>query len=287
MTAADVSILDRILAAKFEEVEARKAALSPQDAARRAEAAGSDPSVGPPRSLYRALRETPSVGVIAEVKRRSPSKGVLAPIENPAALAEAYVRGGAAAVSVLTDGPFFGGSGEDLVRVRAAVPVPVLRKDFIVDEYQIDEARMWGADAVLLIAAALDDDAMGRLLAKTRSLGMDALVEVHTKKELQRALALGARVVGVNNRDLRTFQTSLDVTLHLSPLVPSDTVLVSESGIRDRDDVAVLARAGADGILVGESFVTSADPEVATARLADVPRGGLRRESGVGVVTPP
>lgn len=264
-------ILERILSAKREEVVERKRRVPPAVMRQRAEAAASGDTPGAPRGLLHGLVRDDAVSVIAEVKRRSPSKGPLRDYVDAAQLARAYEQGGAAAVSVLTDEPFFGGHFDDLQVVRAAVTLPVLRKDFLIDAYQVDEARAWGADGVLLIAAALDDARLRDLLAQTRQLGMDALVEVHTEGELERALHVGARLIGVNNRDLRTFETTLDVTLRLARHIPSGTVLVSESGIGTRDDVTGLAEAGVDAILVGETFVRSADPQAAVTALAGVP----------------
>lgn len=264
-------ILDRILSAKREEVAERIRHVPPAVMRQRAETASSVDTPGAPRGLLHGLVRDDAVSVIAEVKRRSPSKGLLRDYVDAAELARAYEQGGAAAVSVLTDEPFFGGHAEDLQVVRAAVSLPVLRKDFLIDAYQVDEARAWGADGVLLIVAALDDARLGDLLAQTRQLGMDALVEVHTEEELERALHVGARLIGVNNRDLRTFETTLDVTLRLARYIPPETVLVSESGIGTRDDVTSLAEAGVDAVLVGESFVRSAAPQAAVTALTSVP----------------
>lgn len=272
------TILDRILVAKEEEVASDERIVSRDVMRRRADEAAKAGPADAARGLAARLSSSDTVAVIAEVKRKSPSKGRLAERIDAPALASAYARGGAGAVSVLTDEPFFGGGAEDLQTVRAAVPLPVLRKDFIIDEYQIDEAKVWGADAVLLIVAALDDARLTELLGRADELALDALVEVHTEEELGRALQAGARLVGVNNRDLRTFETTLDVSLRLAEHVPPDVVLVSESGIRSRHDVVTLAAAGFDGILVGESFVKSSDPEAAVARLAGVPGRNLRTD---------
>lgn len=266
-------ILERILAAKREEV-AHRQQLLPLKALITAGRAGA-----PPRGFARALGAAGTVGVIAEVKRRSPSKGPLREDLDPAAMVRAYQRGGAACVSVLTDEPFFGGSRDDLQEARAAVSLPVLRKDFIIDPYQVYEAWAWGADALLLIVAALNARQLVELLALTEELGMDALVEVHTAAELETALAAGARLVGINNRDLRTFVTRLGVSLDLASQVPPEVLLVSESGIQDRSDVERLATAGVDAILVGETFVKSPDPSEAVAKLAGVAR---RSRAGVG-----
>lgn len=270
------TILDRILAAKEQEVAARQRTVSRNVMRRRADEAATTGTSDASPGLARRLSSSDTVAIIAEVKRKSPSKGRLAESVDAPSLATAYARGGAGGVSVLTDERFFGGSAEDLQAVRTAVSLPVLRKDFIIDAYQIDEAKAWGADAVLLIAAALDDARLTELLQRADDLALDALVEVHTKEELGRALHAGVRLLGVNNRDLRTFETTLDVSLRLAEHVPPDVVLVSESGIRSRDDVVTLAAAGFDGILVGESFVKSPDPEAAVALLADVPVRNLR-----------
>ena len=259
-------ILERILAAKREEVARRRQAtpLAALVDAAKAQA--------PARGFRQALARPGPVRIIAEVKRRSPSKGALREDLDPAALARAYHMGGADAVSVLTDEPFFGGSAADLEAARAAVPLPVLRKDFIIDPYQVYEARAWGADAVLLIAAALREDQLRELLTLAGELGMDALVEVHTAGELEMALATGAQLIGINNRDLRTFITRLEVTLELAAKIPPGPVVVSESGIQSRADVERLAAAGVHAILVGESLVKSPDPLQAVAGLAGVPR---------------
>jgi len=211
-----------------------------------------------PRDLAVALR-APGVSLIAEVKRASPSKGLLRADLDAAALARTYEESGASAVSVLTDRRFFGGGLDDLRAVRQSVTLPLLRKDFVLDPYQVYEARAAGADAVLLIVAALSDDSLDALYRLVRELGMTALVEVHGEAELQRALEIEPRVVGVNNRDLRTFEVSLETTARLRPLVPDDVVLVSESGVHTRADVERLAAIGADAMLVGESLVRAAD----------------------------
>lgn len=236
-----------------------------------------------PRGLAGALGAGGTVRLLAEVKHKSPSKGVLRQKFDPVSLARMYAQAGADAISVLTDEPFFGGSLDHLRAVRQAVALPVLRKDFIVDAYQVVEARAAGADALLLIAAALDDEALSRLLAVTRDWGMDALVEVHTEDELERALASGAELIGINNRDLRTFDTSLDVTLRLAARVPAHVTLVSESGIRSRADVALVAQSGVHAVLVGERLVTDVDPLAAARGLVGVP---LPPERGVKAVAP-
>ncbi|MDQ3146692.1 MAG: indole-3-glycerol phosphate synthase TrpC, partial [Actinomycetota bacterium] len=207
------------------------------------------------------------VALIAEVKRRSPSRGDLAPGLVAGELARAYEAGGAACLSVLTDEPSFGGSAADLAEARGACALPVLRKDFTVDERDVADARIMGADAVLLIVAALDAAELAAFTALAGELGMTALVEVHGEGELDRALVAGATVVGVNARDLTTFTVDRTLAERLAPAIPEGVVRVAESGIRDRDDVARLAAAGFDAVLVGETLVTSARPSVAAAAL--------------------
>ncbi|HVV86006.1 MAG TPA: indole-3-glycerol phosphate synthase TrpC, partial [Kofleriaceae bacterium] len=218
--------------------------------------------VPPARSLARALRREPGqpARVLAEIKRASPSAGPIRPDADPVAIAHDYEAGGAAALSILTDRRYFDGDLRFLSRVRAAVELPLLRKDFLIDRYQVLEARAAGADAVLLIVGALDDALLAELHAFATQLGMDALVEVHDRAECERALAIGARLVGVNHRDLRTFTIDLGLTAALAPLVPAGTVLVAESGIRTPADVARVVEAGADAILVGESLMRAASP---------------------------
>ena len=215
-------------------------------------------SSAPPRPFAEALRGV-GMSVIAEIKRRSPSKGSLAEDLDPDSVARAYEAGGAACLSVLTDSEFFGGSPDDLRAARAACGLPVLRKDFTVDERDVIDARLMGADAVLLIVAALDDDELGRFLALSRSLRMAALVEVHDASELARALGAGADVVGVNQRDLHTFEVDRERADAMAAAIPSDVIRVAESGIASAADVARLTDAGYDAILVGESVVTAAD----------------------------
>lgn len=209
----------------------------------------------------------PGVAVIAEVKRCSPSKGALALIADPAGLAADYEAGGASVISVLTERRRFGGSLGDLDLVRARVSVPVLRKDFIVSSYQVWEARAHGADLVLLIVAALEQGALVSLLERTESLGMTPLVEVHDEAELDRALAAGARVVGVNARDLRTLQIDRSVFARLAPQIPDGVLKIAESGVRGPHDLLAYAAAGADAVLVGEGVVVGGDPRHAVAEL--------------------
>ena len=218
----------------------------------------------------RALAAQDRVNVIAECKRRSPSKGVLLTEYDPATIAAKYERGGAAAISVLTEPTFFDGSLEHLRAVRAAVSLPLLRKDFIVDEYQLLEARAAGADAILLIVAALDQAALARLQARAADMGLAALVEVHDEKELVRAIDAGARVVGVNNRNLRTLQVDVDASYRLAARIPRDVVAVSESGLQSRDDLERLSAAGYRAFLIGERFMTDPDPVAAIKALIGI-----------------
>jgi indole-3-glycerol phosphate synthase len=220
----------------------------------------------PPQDGYAALR-APGVGVIAEVKRASPSKGQLAEIPDPAELASEYAAGGARCVSVLTEQRWFGGSLADLTAVRAAVGVPVLRKDFVVSSYQVHEARAHGADLVLLIVAALEQNTLTGLLDRIESLGMTALVEVHDEEETDRALAAGAKVIGINARDLRTLEVDRSVFERIAPGLPNSVVKIAESGVRGPHDLIRYASAGADAVLVGEGLVTQKSPREAVAEL--------------------
>jgi indole-3-glycerol phosphate synthase len=239
-----------------------------------AELAAEARAAAPTRGFGEALRFSrshnsggPAIAIVAEVKRRSPSKGDIAPQLDPVAVARDYAAGGAACLSVLTDGPHFGGSREDLELARAAVSLPVLRKDFTVAAADVYDARIMGADAVLLIVALLADHELAELFGLAGDLGLDALVEVHDEAELARAAALGATLIGINNRNLRTFETDLAVTERLAPLAPYDTLLVAESGIAVPADAARLAAAGARAMLVGESLMRQADVEAATRAL--------------------
>ena len=266
------TFLTRILDHKRTEVE-RQAAKIPL-----AQLAAQLATAPAPRPFDAALRQPSRVALIAEVKKASPSKGVLIENFDPLALARTYAEHGAAAISVLTDVRFFQGSLKYLEGIRAhlgeALPVPLLRKDFIIDPYQVYEARAYGADALLLIVAALDDTRMAELLALTHSLGMQALVEVHDEAELERALAVGARIIGVNNRDLHSFVTTLDTTRRVAARLSAQQrpVLVSESGIFTREHVAQVRDWGADAILVGEALVKSADIGAHVRELAGVAR---------------
>jgi indole-3-glycerol phosphate synthase len=230
----------------------------------------------PTRDFAAALRpEGGTLGVVAEIKRRSPSKGELAPDLDPALVAKAYAAGGASCLSVLTDRPWFGGSVDDLLAARAACEIPALRKDFTIDEIQVYEARAIGADAILLIVAALPDDAHLRDLHELAvGLGLAVLVETHDDAEVERALAVGARIVGVNARNLGTFAEDLSIGERLAGRVPNDVVAIAESAIRSVDDAARMARAGFDGVLVGEMLVRSGDATAAVRSLAAIGRPG-------------
>ncbi|HEX6472416.1 MAG TPA: indole-3-glycerol phosphate synthase TrpC [Streptosporangiaceae bacterium] len=219
-----------------------------------------------PRGAMAALKGQ-GVSVIAEVKRSSPSKGALAAIADPAALASDYEAGGAAVISVLTERRRFGGDLADLAAVRATVDVPLLRKDFIVSSYQLWEARAHGADLALLIVAVLEQPALVSLVERAFSIGLTPLVEVHTEDEVERAVAAGAKVIGINARDLRTLKVDREVFGRLAPLIPKDIVKVAESGVRGPHDLLAYAASGADAVLVGESLVTGKDPRAAVADL--------------------
>jgi indole-3-glycerol phosphate synthase len=227
----------------------------------------------PVRGFARALAET-GLSVIAEIKRRSPSAGTLAPDLDPAAQARIYEQGGAAAISVLTEPEFFEGSLADLEAVRAVVDLPVLRKDFIVHPAQVWQTRATGADAVLLIVAALDDDDLALLLSETSEAGLDALVEAHTLEEAERAVAAGAAIVGINNRDLRTFETDLATAETIAPHLPARVVRVAESGVSSPAGAARMAAAGYDAVLVGEALVTATDPGALLRSLLDAGTAG-------------
>jgi len=257
-------ILDRICTAKRTAVAAAK--QQRPSAVIEAEARRADPPRGFVRALESALAEG-RPGLIAEIKRASPSGGLIRGDFDPAELARAYRRGGATCLSVLTDEPFFQGQPEHLRAARAAVELPVLRKDFTLDPYQVSEARAMGADCILLIMAALDDGEAARLEAAALEYRMDVLVEVHDALELQRALRLRSRLIGINNRNLKTLKTDLAVTEELAKHVPKDRILVSESGLNSSTDLARMARAGARCYLIGESLMRKADVEAATRTL--------------------
>ena len=257
-------ILQRIVAVKREEVTAARQLRSEADL--REAALGQSP----PRGFAVALRVKLAAGapaVIAEIKKASPSKGVIREHFVPAEIAASYAQHGAAALSVLTDAQFFQGHADFLVAARAACALPVLRKDFMIDPYQVLEARAMGADCILLIAACLSDAQMAELEARAIELGMDVLVEVHDGDELDRALRLKTPLLGINNRNLRSFEVTLDTTLALLPRVPADRLLVTESGILGRADVQRLRAAQVHAFLVGEAFMRADDPGVALAAL--------------------
>lgn len=237
-------------------------------------------SAPPGRPFADALRAGPGVSLIAEIKRRSPSRGLLAPGLDPSAVARAYESGGSACLSVLTDSEFFGGSEEDLRRARDSVRLPVLRKDFTVCPADVCDARIMGADAVLVIAAALPGTALEEVLGVAREVGIEALVEVHDEGELARAATAGATLVGVNQRDLFTFEVDRTAALRLAPSIPPGAVSVAESGVGSPSELGPLAEAGFDGVLVGESLVRATDPEQAARAFATA--GAGRRGAAAG-----
>jgi len=265
-----MSILDKIAAYKREEVAAAKARAPLRDLeARTAETT-------PPRGFRARLLEKKSSGefaLIAEIKKASPSKGIIRPDFDPVALAQAYESGGATCLSVLTDAPSFQGCLDYVPLVHAAVGLPVLRKDFLLDVYQVAEARAHAADCILIILAMVDDGLASDLLAAAGQYRMDAMVEIHDERELDRALTLGAKMIGINNRDLRTFETDLDVTLRLAPRIPGDVLAVAESGLASRADLELLAGAGVTTFLIGETFMRQADVAAATRNLIGAKMG--------------
>lgn len=257
-------ILNRILARKAEEVAERQARLPLADVQARLA------DVSETRGFAEAIETRVTAGkpaVIAEVKKASPSKGVIRPDFDPAAIAKSYAKGGAACLSVLTDSDFFQGSEAFLQQARDACALPILRKDFIIDPYQVYEARLIGADCILLIVAALDDDVLLQLSLQAAELDLDVLCEVHDEDELERALALPVPLIGVNNRNLRSFETSLETSLRLQELMEYDRILVAESGIRTPEDVAQLREGGINAFLVGEAFMRADDPGAELKRL--------------------
>ncbi|HHN73141.1 MAG TPA: indole-3-glycerol phosphate synthase TrpC [Thermopetrobacter sp.] len=266
------TVLDRIRAYKLEEIAAARAArpLSEVEAAARA----AEPVRPFAAALRRASRE--GYGLIAEIKKASPSKGLIRADFDPPALARAYAEGGATCLSVLTDAPSFQGAKEYLAVARAACSLPVLRKDFMYDPWQVAEARALGADCILIIMAAVGDAQAAELEQTAFEWGMDVLIEVHDEAELDRAAALKSPLVGINNRNLKTFETTLDTTRRLSKLVPADRLMVSESGLNGPEDLAEMARHGARCFLIGESLMRQADVAAATRRLlADPLRPGV------------
>ena len=261
-------VLERIVKSKRAEVEALRTVRADLS-----HAAGDAPE---PRPVLEPLRRSANVSLIAEVKRRSPAAGDIDAGLDPSELAAGYEEGGASAISVLTDSRWFGGSLDDLLDVRGACGVPVLRKDFVIDPVQVTEARAGGADLVLLIVRILDPVLMRDMRAMIHDMGMTALVEAHDEWEVEAALEAGASLVGVNNRDLSVFRTDLAVTERLAKYVPADVLLVSESGIASAEDVARVAAAGADAVLVGEALVRSGDRRGMVAAMAGVPRTEAR-----------
>jgi indole-3-glycerol phosphate synthase len=258
-------ILDEILAEKKRTVGYSRFRLPLADLEGKATAMT---AMSPAKDFAQGLRSSATgIGCIAEFKRRSPSKGWIDRDANLPSVVSAYERGGAAAISVLTDTPFFGGTIDDLRVARATTTLPVLRKDFVIDPYQVVEARAAGADAVLLIVAALRDPELRQLLAEIRRWGMEALVEAHDADEVTRAVAVGAKIIGVNHRDLRTFQMNMDLAVNMRQVVPAECVMVAESGIRTAADVQRMRGARIDAILVGESLMTASDPTAALREL--------------------
>jgi indole-3-glycerol phosphate synthase len=257
-------ILDDILARTRADLQARRGAKPIEELAA---AAANAPA---PRGFGAGLRrgrDSAGIATISEFKRKSPSAGWMGEAADLPTTVRAYAAGGASALSVLTDGPFFGGALADLAAARAACPLPALRKDFIVDRYQVVEARAAGADAILLIVAALSDAEMADLLAAAREISLDVLVEAHDAEEAARAVAVGAEVIGINNRDLRTFTVDRELVIRLRDRVPPDRLIVAESGIRDARDVARLRAAGIDAMLIGETLMRAADPAAALRAL--------------------
>jgi len=254
-----MSILDTIIAHKRAELKNkhRKGLIPPRH------------KVSSPRGFREALVSDPGVSIIAEVKKASPSKGLLCPNFDPVSIAEDYQAGGARAVSVLTDEKFFQGKLEFLPQIRKEIDLPLLRKDFIIDHFQVEEARLWGADAVLLIVAALDDSMLSELMAHIRENGIDPLVEVHNENEMERALATKVDLIGVNNRNLEDFSVSLETTFRIKKALPPEIPLISESGISTPDDIKRLLDAGITAALIGEALVKAENRITSLAALVE------------------
>ncbi|MDH3759729.1 MAG: indole-3-glycerol phosphate synthase TrpC [Gammaproteobacteria bacterium] len=264
MSGPRADILNKILARKLQEIESRRQKLTLVDLLKQAQQASA------PRGFVAALQSRVDRGeaaVIAEIKKASPSKGVIREDFDVVEIARSYQAGGASCLSVLTDQDFFQGHEDYLVAARAACELPVIRKDFIVDPYQVVEARAIGTDCILLIVAALDDDTLAELYDQAGSLGMDVLVEVHDREELERALRLDLDLIGINNRDLRTFDTRLETTIELLEMIPAGCMVVTESGIHTREDVALMRQHDVHAFLVGEAFMRKPDPGVELRQL--------------------
>lgn len=253
---SNANFLEKILAHKQKEVKTRKTRLSEQTLIAKIE------QTNPPISLAEAL-SCHGLAVIAEIKKASPSTGVIRENFNPVQIAKSYVKAGANALSILTDEKYFQGSLHYIKQVRSFVPIPILRKDFIIGSYQVLEARAFGADAVLLIVAALDKSQLQMLLQKTDELGLEALIEVHSADEMKIAVDVGAKIIGINNRNLETFKIDLATTEQLAPLAPEGTVLIGESGLHTKDDIQRMIQAGVDAVLVGTHFMKHPDPGIA------------------------
>lgn len=249
-----MTVLDRIIAEKHREVERLKNGVDEENLRRQAL------SAEPCRDFVQALKVSSVTPIIAEIKRKSPSKGLLRTIHDVPQFARAYEDAGAAALSVLTDGPYFGGALEDLQSARDAVSIPVLRKDFIVDRVQLAQSRLKGADAILLIVAALDRSVLRNLFVETKDLGMTPLVEVHDEVELAVALSLDPDIVGINNRDLKTLETSIETSVRMARMVPKEIVVIGESGIKGRSDIEYLQAHGVHAFLIGTTLVEADDP---------------------------